>query len=176
MIMRLRRHHLYNKRERGNFCHCVIVLIWKGCSFTQSLSLPKICDINCVESVVLKAFSNGDLCNLFTAQEGFPHSLTDGAEGRFTTRCQNGLVFVNNGTWWFSFVTFLHQCQGVYFTLYIVYNIRQWLLPKYFGWKTTKRLLPQYQSKYSICTLAATRQGNCCQSTNGRLAYKLLLA
>ena len=60
---------------------------------------------------------------------------------------------------------------------YIVINIiRQWLLPKYFGWKTTKRLLPQYQSKYSICTLAATRQGNCCQSTNGRLAYKLLLA
>ena len=47
-----------------------------------------------MESVVLKAFSNGDLRNIFIAQEGFPHSLTDGVEGRFTTRCQNGLVFV----------------------------------------------------------------------------------
>ena len=43
-------------------------------------------------SVVLKAFSNGDLRNIFIAHEGFPHSLTDGV--RFTTGCQNGLVFV----------------------------------------------------------------------------------
>ena len=74
---------------------CVIVFIWKGWIFTQRLSLHKICDINCMESVVLKAFSNGDLRNLIIAQEGFPHSLTDGVEGRFTTRCQNGLVLMH---------------------------------------------------------------------------------
>ena len=96
------------------------MFISKGRIFTQRLSVHKFCDINCMESVVLKAFSNGDLCNIFIAQEGFPHSLTDGVEGRFITRCQNGLSSVCKQrhlvvSWWWPLKTFFKSADAIPF-------------------------------------------------------------